>query len=58
MKAVGGGIEAGVDRNGTLTQTGPKLVAIGRVVDQAASSKIVENVIGTHRGSLFPFSVA
>ena len=54
MKAVGGGIEPGVDRHWPLTQAVPEGIDIGRVVDQTACGKIIKNVGGTHRGSLSP----
>jgi hypothetical protein len=57
MKAFGGGIEPGVDRDWSLTQAVTEGIDIGRVVDQTACGKIIKDVGGTHRGSLSPVLV-
>ena len=58
VEAVGGGVEAGVDRDRALAQPVAERVRVGGVVEQAPGLQVVEDVGEAHGRSLSPLRPA
>ena len=58
VQAVGGGVEAGVDRHRALVEARPEGLGIGGVVEQATRLQVVEDVGEAHDRSLSPLTTA
>ena len=56
VQAVGGGVEAGVDRDRALVEARPEGLEVGGVVEQAPGLQVVEDVGAAHDRSLSPLT--